>query len=227
MNYWIDLFTGTTWREFREAGATVSGFRAGRKKMAQRIKPGDIFLCYLTGVMRWVGALEVAGLSRDRRTIWKEQDFPVRFEVKPLILLEPEHGVPMEQLEGEVSFYANRHEKGKFRGLIHGSPNLFQNSGDGEKILARLREAERNPISRPVDPKKLACKPLYTIEAKRGKGKQSTLVSVPEPEDTTASTSVNGDEPSETSTSRHTEIQYQLLTFGAELGLDVWLARND
>lgn len=227
MNYWIDLFTGTTWREFREAGATVSGFRAGRKKMAQRIKPGDIFLCYLTGVMRWVGALEVSGLSSDRKASWKEQDFPVRFEVKPLILLEPEHGVPMEQLEGEVSFYANRDEKGKFRGLIQGSPNLFQNSSDGEKILARLREAERNPISRPVDPKKLAREPLYTIEAKRGKGKQSTLVSVPEPEDITPCTSVQTDEASETASSRHTEIQYQLLTFGAELGLDVWVARND
>ena len=28
-------------------------------------------------------------------------------------------------------------------------------------------------------------------------------------------------------TTRHTEIQYQLLKFGAELGLDVWVARND
>jgi hypothetical protein len=45
MNYWLDLFTGTTWREFREAGASVSGFRARRKQMAQRIKKGDIFLC--------------------------------------------------------------------------------------------------------------------------------------------------------------------------------------
>ena len=27
MEYWIDLFTGTTWEEFRKAGAKVSGFR--------------------------------------------------------------------------------------------------------------------------------------------------------------------------------------------------------
>jgi hypothetical protein len=26
MNYWLDLFTGTTWQEFRKAGATISGF---------------------------------------------------------------------------------------------------------------------------------------------------------------------------------------------------------
>ena len=61
MDYWLDLFTGTTWREFRVAGANVSGFRSSRQKMVERIKPGDILLCYLTGVMRWVGALEVIG----------------------------------------------------------------------------------------------------------------------------------------------------------------------
>jgi hypothetical protein len=56
--------------------------------------------------MRWVGALEVGGFSTDTSRIWKDQEFPVRFNVKPLIMLEPEHGVPMEQLEGRVSFFA-------------------------------------------------------------------------------------------------------------------------
>jgi len=65
MNYWIDLFTGTTWREFRDAGANVSGFRIKQAKTAKQMKNGDIFLCYLTGVMRWVGALEVVGTSSD------------------------------------------------------------------------------------------------------------------------------------------------------------------
>jgi hypothetical protein len=77
MNYWLDLFTGTTWREFRDAGANVSGFRSKQTKTAKQMKKGDIFLCYLTGVMRWVGALEIVGSSGDNRKIWKEQDFPV------------------------------------------------------------------------------------------------------------------------------------------------------
>ncbi len=33
--------------------------------------------------------------------------------------------------------------------------------------------------------------------------------------------------PTDSATTRHVEIQYQLLTLGAELGLDVWVARND
>jgi hypothetical protein len=87
MNYWLDLFTGTTWREFREAGASVSGFSAKRRSMAQRVQKGDILLCYLTGVMRWVGALEVREHSTDTRRIWKDREFPVRFDVKPLLIL--------------------------------------------------------------------------------------------------------------------------------------------
>jgi hypothetical protein len=75
MNYWLDLFTGTTWREFRDAGANVSGFRSTRRKMVERIKLGDILLCYLTGVMRWVGALEVIGQSNDTRKIWIMMSF--------------------------------------------------------------------------------------------------------------------------------------------------------
>jgi hypothetical protein len=78
MDYWLDLFTGTTWNEFREAGAKVSGFRSTRQKIVNKIKPGDILLCYLTGVMRWVGALEVIGPSKDISKIWEFDDFQAR-----------------------------------------------------------------------------------------------------------------------------------------------------
>jgi len=37
MNYWLDLFTGTTWKEFRDAGAGVSGFSTKRRSVAQRV----------------------------------------------------------------------------------------------------------------------------------------------------------------------------------------------
>jgi len=59
MKYWLDLFTGTTWQEFQNAGSRVSGFRQRMRNIASKIQPGDILLAYLTGVMRWVGALEV------------------------------------------------------------------------------------------------------------------------------------------------------------------------
>jgi hypothetical protein len=51
MTYWLDLFTGQTWQEFRDYGATVSGFRKRMHNAVDRIKRGDVLLCYLTGVM--------------------------------------------------------------------------------------------------------------------------------------------------------------------------------
>ena len=58
--YWIDLFTIGTWKEFLDHGGDVSDFEK-RRATVQRMKPGDYLLCYLTGVSRWVGVLEVTG----------------------------------------------------------------------------------------------------------------------------------------------------------------------
>jgi len=67
VDYWLDLFTGRTWKEFRDSGANISGFRERRRNTVKSIKSGDILLCYLTGVMRWIGALEVVGQSNDTK----------------------------------------------------------------------------------------------------------------------------------------------------------------
>jgi predicted RNA-binding protein len=81
--YWLDLFTGATWEEFKAAGAKVSGFRESRWATVQKIKPGDYFLCYLTGVSRLIGILEVVeGAYKDKTPIWKDEDFPCRLKVK-------------------------------------------------------------------------------------------------------------------------------------------------
>ena len=75
-NHWLDLFTGTTWDEFRKAGGTVTGFRDSRWKTVQKIRPGDYLLCYLTGVSRFIGILEVTGEPfKDSAPIWKDEAF--------------------------------------------------------------------------------------------------------------------------------------------------------
>ncbi|HUE03030.1 MAG TPA: hypothetical protein VMR62_25905 [Bryobacteraceae bacterium] len=226
MNYWLDLFTGTTWEEFRKAGANISGFRERMRKTARRVRPGDVFLCYLTGVMRWVGALEVGGPTRDSSPIWASDAFPVRFTVKPLVMLDPACGVPMRSFEGRLDFYRGPEHRGGFKAFLRMSPHLFKRDSDGLVILDALREAERNPVATPIDQRKLARKPSYfKVEYRKGKVAVPTVVSVPEQDD---------DEPgvaepqlSSEPATRHTEIQYHLLRLGSELGLDVWVARND
>lgn len=37
-SYWLDLFSGTTWKEFLDAGGKVSGFRESRRKTVQKMR---------------------------------------------------------------------------------------------------------------------------------------------------------------------------------------------
>jgi hypothetical protein len=229
MKYWLDLFTGTTWDEFRGSGANVSGFSIRMRKNVERIAAGDVLLCYLTGVMRWVGAMEVLGPSQDKKRIWKDAEFPARVAVKPLVMLSPENGVPMGEIEGKVSFFEGKADRGKFKGFIRMSPNRFRTQADGDLIMELLRGAERTPVARPVDAKKLARRPFFKAERRKGKETVATVVTVPESEETEEADEAESVIKSEAKAAktRHTEIQYQLLALGAELGLDLWVARND
>jgi hypothetical protein len=228
MTYWLDLFTGQTWQEFRDHGGGVSGFRKRMHNAVERIKPGDVLLCYLTGVMRWVGALEVQGRSHDKSKIWQFDEFPERLSVKPIVMLPPEHGVPMEELEAKVDFYRSRADRPGFNGFLRMSPNRFKQASDGELLLSLLRAAEKEPTKRPVDPKKLARKPFYKTESRRGKKTVTTVVSVPGAEEPVRANSAASaeTEPVIVST-RHTEIQHALLALGRDLGFELWVARND
>jgi len=222
VSYWLDLFTGTTWQEFRDAGASVSGFRKRRRKSVQSIKQGDILLCYLTGVMRWVGALEVIGPSKDTSDIWSIDEFPERLAVRPLIILDPEYGVLMEELEGKVDFYKDGSDRGYYKGFLRGSPVQFKKNSDGELILSLLQNAKEAPTFHPVDPKKMARIPLYRASDKGKKKQATTLVSIPEEEEPQPKAEIKPEE-----VSQHVEIQYLLLKLGSEMGLDIWVARND
>jgi len=225
MNYWLDLFTGTTWDEFREAGATVSGFRHRMRNAVARIEPGDILLCYMTGVMRWVGALQVLGPSDDTRDIWSFAEFPARVSVKPLVMVDAEYGVPMADLEGRMGFYRGPEDRGKFQGFVRRSPNLFKDSREGLAIMELLHKAEKDKVRRPVDQRKLARKPLFTASQKKGQKAVQILVSVPDKEEEAATPAAPVEAGPEAV--QHTEIQYRLLRLGAEMGFDVWVARND
>ena len=69
--YWVDLFTHESWLEFHAAGAKVSGFRENRWNTISKMRPGDVLLCYLTGISRWIGLLEVTGAAfRSDDRIW-------------------------------------------------------------------------------------------------------------------------------------------------------------
>lgn len=216
VQYWLDLFTGTTWKEFLDAGGTVSGFRESRWKTVQRIQPGDYLLCYLTGVSRFIAVLEVTSKAfKDNSPIWEDDDFPCRLNVKSVVSLTPETAVPISELRDKLSIFENLTSPHAWTGRLRGSPAKWK-AADGQAILATLKDALENPVHRPVDKKKLARRPR-ALQTKLGP------VTVPEeaPEEEPETP------PEAAPTSAHTEIQYYLLRLGAAMGFSIWAARND
>jgi len=216
------LFTGTTWEEFLAAGGTVSGFKENRWATAQRIKQGDYFICYLTGVSRFIGVLEVeSNAYKDKdNAIWKFDLFPVRFNVRRVVELEPETAVPVSSIKDRLKMFQKLENPNSWGILFRGSPKLLD-SEDGELIFKAINGAAKNPISRPYDKKKFERIPRFV---KTGSIKPPVTVppaeqeSIPEKET---------DLVKEEAYSAHLEIQWLLLKLGSEMGFDIWVARND
>ena len=214
--YWLDLFTGQTWDEFLKNGATVSGFRENRKRMAAKIHPGDYLICYLTGISRFIGLLEVKSeWYRDTKPIWANEIFPVRFEVELALKLEPNTAVPVLNLRDELSIFRNIKPGQQWSGFFRGSPAEFK-PDDAKIIIDAVEDALRNPIERDHDQRK------YWRHAKVYESKKAGPVTVP---DSDREESVITEPPMEKIT--HEEMQWLLLKLGSDLGLDIWVARND
>lgn len=218
MKYWLNLYTWRTWQEFINAGANVTGFRDRRWRMVQRIKPGDKFLCYMTGISRFFAIEEVTGEPfKDNSMIWGEDAFPSRVPIRTTLALDPEFAVPVISLKNQLSMFQDLKSPHAWTGFFRGSPAEID-QGDAEVIIAALEEAQTTRISRPVDPRKLERK-VITYETKSG------AVSIPEND---AAEEIVPEVPSESDDfATHEEIQWLLLHLGDRMGLDVWVAAND
>lgn len=221
--YWLDLFSGETWDEFQKHGAKVSGFRATQKKTAEKVKPGDRFLCYVVGISRFIGVLEVQGATFfDESPIWASDAFPVRFKVKPIVQVPFENAIPVTELRDRLAIFDGSPGINNFGYLFQGSLRKWPQA-DGDLILSELEREKQFPKNRSVDKKKLykatAFKNVKTARTDKGE------VTVPENDDADAPS--HPSKSSEAESITHTEVQWLLLKLGSDMGLNVWVAKND
>jgi len=214
--YWLDLFTGKTWEEFLKNGANVSGFKRSRGNIAKKIHTGDYLICYLTGLSRFIGVLEVLSDSYvDNETrIWEDQLFPVRFKVKVVHALNAKTAIPVHDLKDKLSLFRDSKTPRSWSGFFRGSPRQF-NPKDAEAIIEAIRDATTNAVEREFDERKYWRRP---------KVYESTIgeVTVPEEEEVAVE-----EQETEAIKTTHEEMQWLLLKLGSDMGLDVWVARND
>lgn len=136
-NYWVQVFTPSTWQRFLQAGGTITGFRQLRWNYIQQIKPGDWLLCYLSGLSKWVAVLEVISEPYlDTSRIWAEDLFPCRADVKIVWDLPVERAVPILSLRDKLSIF---HVKNWSLYLIS-SPKKWTRS-DADVVVNAIRNA--------------------------------------------------------------------------------------
>lgn len=224
VNYYLNLFSPETYEAFSKSDRSVSGFRIRQRKAANRIHPGDRFVCYMTKLSRWVGVLEVTdGPYEDDTPIFYEEGDPfvVRFKVKPVAWLSKEKTVPIyeDRVWNRLSF-TKGHEKGTstWTGKIRASLGLLDNE-DGRFLEELLLEQARNGELFEVDPQEY--RKHLTHRVRRADGVVS--VSVPDTEE-------EGAPPAESAESEIREsiqIQALIATIGSKMGMKVWVPRSD
>ena len=226
----LDLFTPETWLAFREIGATITGFRERHLRLAnERVSQGDIFLCYLTRLSRWCGVLQAESEAYyDNSSIHSALDpFPVRFKVKPIVMLEPESAIPIyDDRVWSTLTITNQHKRGTptWTGFFRASLNRIEDS-DGEFLVELLKNQQSNPESYPLtdkDRRQLASRrKVPTLD-------REVEVEVPEDEDDESSIESAMVEPSLAPDSREsTQYQAKVAQIGAEMGFRIWVPRND
>ena len=134
--------------------------------------------------------------------------------------LTPETAVPVFELRDRLSVFQNLKNPNAWTGHFRGSPARWK-AADGEAVVAAVQEAEKNPVHRHVDAAKLSRRPR-PLRAAIGP------VTVPESDEFTAEDELQADERvTGREPTVHTEMQWGLLKLGSDMGLDVWVARND
>jgi EVE domain len=141
---WILTGSPENFRASRERGFRVVGIKERRRRLAERMEPGDLVVFYLTGVQAFGAIARIAGgMYEDRSRIWpgkpgKADDYPWRFEAEPVLVLDEDRLLPAEDLAGgleHVRKWPAEHWQLAFQGQLRPV-----SEADGELIERGMRE---------------------------------------------------------------------------------------
>lgn len=100
MAYYLDIFSPATYEAFSKSHKDVAGVRKSHASYADKLRPGDKLICYLTKLSRWIGVLEVqSSVFHDDTPRFQdvEDPFVVRVKVKPIAWLDKEKAIPIRE----------------------------------------------------------------------------------------------------------------------------------
>jgi predicted RNA-binding protein len=111
-SYWIIVGSPDNFRRTKELGFTVQGMKSRHRKKAEKMKPGDKIVWYLTGVKAFGGVATITSPyfeSHDR--IWQSgdpkkeaEDYPFRVNIEPELVLEDGDWAPAEPIARQMTY---------------------------------------------------------------------------------------------------------------------------
>ncbi len=140
-NYWLNSFTEAAWEEFISSGGYVTGFKEKRWKTVEKIKYGDYFLCYVSGISGFISILKVISKPYfDKNSLISKMDlFPARISVDVIVKLKAENAVPLLELKDQLSIFNDPENQKSWNMLLRDSPKLLRKE-DGALIAKSITQ---------------------------------------------------------------------------------------
>jgi predicted RNA-binding protein len=150
--YWIIVGSPDNFAKTKELGFTVQGIKSRHRKKAERMRPGDKIVYYVTGLKSIAGIATITSEyfeSHDR--IWSSgdprkqaEDYPFRVNIEPDLILEAEAYVPAEPISRQM-VYATKWPAENWTLAFQG--NVHEIGNDDYELIRRAvaGNAERVP----------------------------------------------------------------------------------
>ena len=112
--YWIIVGSPDNFAKTRELGFTIQGLKSRHRKKAERMKPGDKIVYYVTGLKQFAGISTITSpYFESHEPVWKSkdpkkaaEDYPHRVKIEPDTILEEGHYVDAEPLARQMTYVA-------------------------------------------------------------------------------------------------------------------------
>lgn len=138
--YYLALFSEQSWQEFRVHGGTVYGTTKNKQTRAAKLEPGDLLICYISKRKVFAGVLRVIGSARyDETPLYGQGVFPVRLDVEIAVAVDPDAGVPVQELRDRLAIFTRLKNPKSWAGFFLNSFNQFPEE-DGELIVKLLEK---------------------------------------------------------------------------------------
>lgn len=113
-NYWMVVQTHENYRISRDLGLTVHGLRRRHRRRAERMRPDDKLLYYISDLRKWSAIATVKSrYFKDEKELWnpvpRGERFPFRLKLEPDIVLQEESYLDGLQLGPRLEYVKRWH----------------------------------------------------------------------------------------------------------------------